>query len=125
MCFASFFSKFSGRSGSVRGPFGIRSASVRGPFGIRSGSVRVRLGQFRTKIFGAKNFKISKNFNLCGRRCRGGGKGDIQDYFVVLLWRRFQDGEDLDQRICHLDVWAGHLEVWWVAIFKILKFFKI
>ena len=38
---------------------------VWGPFGIRSGSVR-------TKISEAKNFKISKIFNLFGRRRRGG-----------------------------------------------------
>ena len=51
--------------GSVQGPFGIRSGSVRGPFGIC-------LGQFRAQISGAKNSKFQNNFNLCGRRGRGG-----------------------------------------------------
>ena len=52
------------RSGSVRGPFRIRAGSVRGPFGVRAGFVRgpfgLHSGQFRTKIFGAKNSKFQK-----------------------------------------------------------------
>ena len=42
------------------------SGSVRDPFGLRS-------GQFRTKIFGAKNLKFQKNLNLCSPGRRGGG----------------------------------------------------
>ena len=61
MCFASFFPNFR----VVRGPFGVRSGSVRDPFGPISDQ------KFRSQKF--QNFKISKIFNLCGRRRRGGG----------------------------------------------------
>ena len=58
------------------GPFGFRSGSVPN-IGLRSGSIRAPFGirseQFRTKIFGAKNFENSNIFDFCGRRPRGGG----------------------------------------------------
>ena len=50
----------------IFGSFGVRSRSVRDPFGVRS-------GQFQTQISEANNFKITKIFDLCGRRRRGGG----------------------------------------------------
>ena len=56
MCFTSFFQIFG--SFGVRGQFGIRSRSVQANFGPK---------------FSESKFKISKTFNLCGRRCRGGG----------------------------------------------------
>ena len=49
------------RSGSVRDPSKVRSGSVRDLFGVR---FEVRLGQFWTKIFGAKNSKFQK-FSIC------------------------------------------------------------
>ena len=50
----------------IFGSFRVRSGSVRDLFGVRS-------GQFRTKIFEAKTFEISRIFNLCGGGRRGGG----------------------------------------------------
>ena len=76
-----------GRSGFVRGSFGVRARSVRGPFGVRSGSARdpcrirsgsvrdpfgFRLDQFRTKIFGAKTFNVQK-FSICAAVAAAGG----------------------------------------------------
>ena len=55
------------------GPFGVRAGSVRGPFGVRLGSVRAPFGPISDQNFRSQKFKISKIFNLCGRRRRGGG----------------------------------------------------
>ena len=51
----------------------VRSGSARGPFGVRSGSVRAPFGPISDQNFRSQKFKISKIFNLCGRRRRGGG----------------------------------------------------
>ena len=61
------------RSGSVRDPFGVRAGSVRGPLGVRSGSVQAPFGPILDQNFRIQKFKISKIFNLCGRRRRGLG----------------------------------------------------
>ena len=57
----------------VQALFGDQNGFVRGPFGVRSGSVRAPFGPILDQNFRSQKFKISKIFNLCGRRGRGGG----------------------------------------------------
>ena len=56
------YPRFDGR------PFGVRSGFIRDPFGVR-------LGQFRTKIFGAKNLKFQKISIVTLREAKRGSAG--------------------------------------------------